>query len=98
MVSTLAMFPELPERNIQQATMRRTSWQICTLILMALPALTTAMYAAQDQVPAPKKDQAPAPNNRLTIEVTAGDSSKPVENASVDAKTIEKHLIKDKKV
>ena len=77
--------------------MRRTSWQICTLILMALPALTTAMYAAQDQVPAPKKDQAPAPNNRLTIEVTAGDSSKPVENASVYVKTIEEHLIKDKK-
>lgn len=45
----------------------------------------------------PKKDQAPAPGNRLTIEVTAGDSNKPVENASVYVKTIEEHLLKDKK-
>jgi hypothetical protein len=77
--------------------MRKTSWQICMLILMALLALTTVMCAAQDQGPPPKKDQAPAPSNRLTIEVTAGDSSKPVENASVYVKTIEEHLIKDKK-
>ncbi|MGB7732040.1 MAG: carboxypeptidase-like regulatory domain-containing protein [Candidatus Acidiferrum sp.] len=77
--------------------MRRTSWQICMLILMALLVLTTVMCAAQDQAPPPKKDQAPAPANRLTIEVTAGDSNKPVENASVYVKTIEEHLIKDKK-
>jgi hypothetical protein len=51
----------------------------------------------QQQVPANKKDQSPAPSNRLTIEVTGGDSNKPVENASVYVKTIEQHLIKDKK-
>ena len=76
--------------------MRRTSRQICMLILMALLALTTVFCTAQDQAP-PKKDQAPAPGNRLTIEVSAGDSNKPVENASVYVKTIEEHLIKDKK-
>jgi hypothetical protein len=52
----------------------------------------------QDQAPPPsKKDQAPAPANRLTIEVTAGDANKPVENASVYVKTVEEHLVKDKK-
>jgi hypothetical protein len=76
--------------------MRRTSRQICMLILMALLALTTVICTAQDQAP-PKKDQAPAPGNRLTIEVSAGDSNKPVENASVYVKTIVEHLIKDKK-
>ncbi len=77
--------------------MRRMPWQICMLIPMALLALTTGMCAVQDQTPPPKKDQGPAPGNRLTIEVTAGDSHKPVENASVYVKTIEEHLIKDKK-
>jgi hypothetical protein len=51
----------------------------------------------QQQTPANKKEQAPSPSNRLTIEVTGGDSNKPVENASVYVKTIEQHLIKDKK-
>lgn len=44
-----------------------------------------------------KKEEAPSPNNRLTIEVTAGDANKPVENASVYVKTVEEHLLKDKK-
>ena len=35
--------------------------------------------------------------HRLTIEVTGGDANKPVENASVYVKTVEEHLIKDKK-
>jgi len=51
----------------------------------------------QQQPPANKRDQTPSPSNRLTIEVTGGDSNKPVENASVYVKTIEQHLIKDKK-
>jgi hypothetical protein len=51
----------------------------------------------QPQTPASQKNQAPAPSNRLTIEVTAGDSNTPVENASVYVKTLEQHLIKDKK-
>jgi hypothetical protein len=36
--------------------------------------------------------------NRLTVEVTGGDSNKPVENASVYVKTVEQHAVfKDKK-
>jgi hypothetical protein len=77
--------------------MRRTHRQICALIAMALLALTTVVCLAQDQASPPKKDPGPAPGNRLTIEVSAGDSNKPVENASVYVKTIEEHLIKDKK-
>jgi hypothetical protein len=53
--------------------------------------------ASQQQAPADKKDQAPSPSNRLTIEVTGGDANKPIENASVYVKTIEQHMIKDKK-
>jgi hypothetical protein len=49
------------------------------------------------QAPSTKKEQAPSPVNRLTIEVTGGDENKPVENASVYVKTVEQHLIKDKK-
>jgi hypothetical protein len=33
----------------------------------------------------------------MTIEVTGGDSNKPVENASVYVKTLEEHALKDKK-
>jgi len=35
-------------------------------------------------------------SRRLTIEVTGGDDSKPVENASVYVKTEEQHALKDK--
>ncbi|MGB8324893.1 MAG: hypothetical protein WCE52_18185 [Candidatus Acidiferrum sp.] len=35
--------------------------------------------------------------SRLTIEVTAGDDNKPVENASIYLKTLDQKLIKDKK-
>jgi hypothetical protein len=65
---------------------------------------TVVCAQQQDQTPPPKqdpplskKDQAPAPANRLTIEVSGGDANKPVENASVYIKTVEEHLIKDKK-
>lgn len=47
--------------------------------------------------PPPPKNTAPSPVNRLTIEVTGGDANKPVENASVYVKTVEQHMIKDKK-
>ncbi|HMD43590.1 MAG TPA: carboxypeptidase-like regulatory domain-containing protein [Candidatus Acidoferrum sp.] len=53
------------------------------------------------QDPAGKsKDAAPAaqaPVSRLTIEVTGGESNKPIENASVYMKTLEEHTFKDKK-
>jgi hypothetical protein len=50
----------------------------------------------QDKTPATKSPAA-APIPRLTIEVTGGDANKPIENASVYVKTLEQHLIKDKK-
>jgi hypothetical protein len=47
----------------------------------------------------PPKEQAPAAVvPRLTIEITGGNSNKPIENASVYIKTVEQHAIfKDKK-
>jgi len=50
----------------------------------------------QDKTPATKSPAA-TPTPRLTIEVTGGDANKPIENASVYVKTLEQHLIKDKK-
>ena len=44
-----------------------------------------------------KEKSAPSAISRLTIEVTAGDDNKPVENASIYLKTLEQKLIKDKK-
>jgi len=65
---------------------------------------TAGLLSARQQTPAPDPDKdksakatAPVPNSRLTIEVTGGDSNVPIENASVYVKTIEQHLIKDKK-
>lgn len=57
--------------------------------------------AAHGQKTGSKDKQAPpvqTPIQRLTIEVTGGDSNKPVENASVYVKTVEEHsVLKDKK-
>jgi len=68
------------------------SFAILGTLLLAL-----SLSAHQDPPSPSKKDQAPSPLNRITIEVTGGDSNKPVENASVYIKTVEQHLIKDKK-
>ena len=59
--------------------------------------------AAQDPLAPASKPKAPPPANdaqtRITIEVTGGDKSIPVENASVYVKFIEEHsLKKDKKL
>jgi hypothetical protein len=63
--------------------------------MLAGPAL---LFAQQDQQPLTKKQQAPSPENRITIIVTGGDSEKPVENASVYVKTVEEHtVLKNKK-
>lgn len=72
----------------------RSSLVFFTLLvtLVATPGLT-----AQQDAPPPPKNTAPAPENRLTVEVTGGDANKPVENASVYLKTVEEHRIKDKK-
>jgi hypothetical protein len=84
--------------------MREKRWQIWTLVLLGGVTLATEMWARQDPAPpskdpAPlsKKEQAPAPGNRMTIEVTGGDANRPVENASVYVKTEEEHLIKNRK-
>jgi hypothetical protein len=73
---------------------RRKAW---TMVLLGVLVVPAASWARLQQVPPPQKNQAPLPGNRITIEVTGGDANKPVENASVYVKTIEQHLIKDKK-
>lgn len=75
------------------------------LLLLAAPGLVygqeaqpqTQQQPQQTQPPTKKKEEAPSPANRLTIEVTGGEANKPIENASVYVKTVEQHLIKDKK-
>jgi hypothetical protein len=66
--------------------------------MMVAVLLGTGMCvsAQQDKTP-PGKNTAPVAGNRLTIEVTGGDQNKPVENASIYVKTVEEHMIKDKK-
>lgn len=77
----------------------------CTMKLFRVFLLTTFFLhtlspllaqAQQDKTPTAKPPAA-APVPRLTIEVTGGDANKPIENASVYVKTLEQHLIKDKK-
>ena len=78
--------------------MRAKRRQLRTMVLLGLLVTSTCIWAQQQQAaPPPQKDQGPSPANRITIEVTGGDANKPVENASVYVKTIEQHLIKDKK-
>jgi hypothetical protein len=69
-------------------------------LLFTLFALTALCVDAQDAPAPPPKTPAPSTEpNRLTIEVTGGDKSMPIENASVYVKYVEEHAIKkDKKV
>jgi hypothetical protein len=69
-------------------------------LLIPLLAATAVCIAAQDPpASAPKTPAQSTEPNRLTIEVTGGEKSVPVENASVYVKYIEEHVIKkDKKV
>lgn len=71
--------------------------QVWAMVLLGVLARPVAVFAHQEQAPLSKKEQTPSPLNRITIEVTGGEAKKPVENASVYVKTIEQHLIKDKK-
>ncbi len=69
------------------------------LVLSFFVATFSAMAFTQDR-PAGDKPVAPPSQSavsRMTIEVTGGDSNKPVENASVYLKTLEEHALKDKK-
>jgi hypothetical protein len=73
--------------------------------LNIVPGLRVALLTFAVCVPllarqssSPQKTPPPPPQEaRLTIEVTGGDANVPVENASVYVKTVEEHLIKDKK-
>jgi len=77
--------------------MKPKRWQMWSVALLGVLSVTTVLWAEQQQTLAAQKDQGASPTNRLTIEVTGGDANKPVENASVYVKTVEEHLIKDKK-
>ena len=71
-----------------------------TGLLIAFVAATLCIAAAQDPpATAPKTPAQTTEPNRLTIGVTGGEKSVPVENASVYVKYIEERTIKkDKKV
>jgi hypothetical protein len=74
--------------------------KIISSLLIAATLTGMSLFPAvaqQDKNLTPPKAEAPSPFNRLRIEVTGGDSDKPVENASVYLKTVEQHTIKDKK-
>ena len=62
-----------------------------------LVTLAAALPLLAQQDTPPPKNSAPAPSNRLTVELTGGDANKPIENASVYLKTYEERRIKDKK-
>jgi hypothetical protein len=74
--------------------------KIISSLLIAAALIGISMspaVAQQDKNATPPKAEAPSVFNRLRIEVTGGESDKPVENASVYLKTVEQHTIKDKK-
>lgn len=64
---------------------------------LLVPLAAALPLPAQQGAPPPPQNSAPSPANRLTVEVTGGDTNKPVENASVYLKTVEEHRFKDKK-
>lgn len=75
---------------------RRT--QVVVMAMLGVLAVPPAVLAHQEQAPPSKQNQAPSPLHHLTIEVTGGETDKPVENASVYVKKVEQRLIiKDKK-
>lgn len=78
--------------------MVRCCSQVLRFVLVVALASTATVLGRQDQPPLSKKQQAPSPENRITIIVTGGDAEKPVENASVYVKTVEEHaVLKNKK-
>jgi hypothetical protein len=67
----------------------------CTLVAQRATAQNSPASASQTQTPPPASDV----QTRITVEVTGGEKSIPVENASVYVKFIEEHsLKKDKKL
>jgi hypothetical protein len=77
------------------------------VLFLAVPGLVVAQQSQSEQgqnqqgqsqpAPTKKKEDAQLTANRLRIAVTGGDANTPIENASVYVKTVEQHLIKDKK-
>ena len=73
-----------------------TKYLACVCLVAC--AVTARGVAAQDSPPAASKPPNPSSvQTRLTIEVTGGEKSVPVENASVYVKFIEEHAIKKNK-
>ena len=73
------------------------------IVFVCLACLSAALcFAAQDpdtSASSPKAAASAEGPSRLTIEVTGGDTSHPVENASIYVKYIQEHAIKhDKKI
>jgi hypothetical protein len=77
--------------------MNTIQWRLLGVITLCAGIASSLAYARQEKPAPPPKQQAPVVVPRLTIEVTGGVDNKPVENASVYLKTLEQHLIKDKK-
>ena len=90
----LDSFPSLP-KPWQNNPMLFFCRQVSGLGFLLLVVSALPLLAQQSQKP--PKDQSTTPIYRLTLEVTGGDSNKPVENASVYLKTLEQHALKDKK-
>jgi hypothetical protein len=81
----------------------RFSTKFFACVCIGLCALAAPGVAGQNSPAAPSKPQTPPPASdaqaRITIEVTGGEKSVPVENASVYVKFIEERsLRKDKKL
>jgi hypothetical protein len=77
----------------------RISRSKIALFCLPLLAATAVCVLAQDPPPSEKPSSPTEGPSRLTIEVTGGDKSAPVENASVYVKYFEEHAIKkDKKL
>lgn len=92
----------------RMGSMRGLRNAVLMAIFLYVPALLSAQQdqgqPGQNQQgqttptpPAKKKDDSPSITNRLKIEITGGDANTPVENASVYVKTVEQHMLKDKK-
>ena len=77
------------------ATMESMRGRIMGAAVLLALLTAPATLLAQDSKGKPEQPATPA--NKLTIEVTGGDDNRPIENASVYLKTVEEHLIKDKK-
>lgn len=98
----------LPGRmKAEDGEMRKVRTAVLAVLFLGVPGFLVAQQSQApqgqnqqgqtQQPPAKKADEAKLTTNRLRIEVTGGDANTPIENASVYVKTVEQHLIKDKK-